>query len=283
MSQGDLKFSDWPMFDRVMRDPDVCRRFLQVVLGIEVGRLDYVDVEKSLFPDIEAKSVRLDVFAKDSSHVFDVEMQSLPERRLGRRLRYYQAAMDVTSMPAGVAYDGLPESYIIFLCGHDPFGRGVPVYTFKMSCPEDSSTDLKCGFAWIVLNAEAWGCCENPALKSLLKYTSKGSVEDDALVEAIDGLVKEANQNREWRKNAMGVMTLEHHMRAHISMARKEGLAKGHAEGLAEGFAEGKEQEDKRFSRLIDALFEADRVEDLRRVANDDAYRDKLFQEFGIA
>ena len=25
------------------------------------------------------------------------------------------------------------------------------------------------------------------------------------------------------------------------------------------------------------------RVEDLRRVANDDAYRDKLFQELGIA
>ena len=124
MSQGDLKFSDWPMFDRVMRDPDVCRRFLQVVLGIEVGRLDYVDVEKSLFPDIEAKSVRLDVFAKDSSHVFDVEMQSLPERRLGRRLRYYQAAMDVTSMPTGVAYDGLPESYIIFLCGHESVWEG---------------------------------------------------------------------------------------------------------------------------------------------------------------
>lgn len=119
-----------------------------------------------------------------------------------------------------------------------------------------------------------------PSLEILVKIHFEGqAVEDDALVKAIDGLVKEANQNREWRKNAMGVMTLEHHMRAHISMARKEGLEEGHAEGLAEG----KEQEDKRFSRLIDALFEADRVEDLRRVANDDAYRDKLFQEFGIA
>ncbi len=275
----DLTFSDWPMFDRVMRNPDVCRRFLQVVLDIEVGRLDYVDVEKSLLPDIEAKSVRLDVFAKDSDHVFDVEMQAYPKSALGKRLRYYQAAMDVTSTPTGARYEDLPESYIIFLCSHDPFGKGIPRYTFSMHCSEDTSADPKCGFIWIVLNAKAWKHCTNPTLKSLLKYVMEGTVEDNALVKSIDGLVKQANRSRAWKENAMGVMTLEHDMAVRIKVARKEGLAEGHAEGLAEG----KEQEDRRFGRLIDALFEADRPDDLRRAAHDDAYRDQLFKEFGIA
>ena len=212
----DLTFSDWPMFDRVMRNPGVCRQFLQVVLGIEVGRLDYVDIEKSLFPDIEAISVRLDVF-----------------------------------------------------------GKGIPRYTFKMHCSEDISANSGCGIAWIVLNAKAWEHCANPTLKSLLKYTTEGSVEDDALVKTIDGLVKEANENREWRKNAMGVMTLEHDMAVRINVARKEGLAEGKDQGEA--------LEAKRYNSLIDVLLDANRSEDLKRAAHDDAYRDQLFKEFGIA
>ncbi len=271
----DLTFSDWPMFDRVMRNPGVCRQFLQVVLGIEVGRLDYVDIEKSLFPDIEAKSVRLDVFAKDSNRIFDVEMQAFPKSALGRRLRYYQAAMDITSTSPGARYEELPESFIIFLCRHDPFGKGIPRYTFKMHCSEDISANSGCGIAWIVLNAKAWEHCANPTLKSLLKYTTEGSVEDDALVKTIDGLVKEANENREWRKNAMGVMTLEHDMAVRINVARKEGLAEGKDQGEA--------LEAKRYNSLIDVLLDANRSEDLKRAAHDDAYRDQLFKEFGIA
>ena len=241
------------------------------MLGIEVGRLDYVDVEKSLLPDIEAKSVRLDVFAKDTGHIFDVEMQAFPKSVLGKRLRYYQAAMDVTSTPAGTRYEDLPESYIIFLCNHDPFGRGIPSYTFDMRCLEDASTDPKCGLKWIVLNAKAWKQCTNPSLKSLLKYVMEGTVEDNALVKSIDGLVKQANRSRAWKENAMGVMTLEHDMAVRISMARKEGLAEGEA------------VEAERYNRLIDKLLDAGRPEDLKRAAHDDAYRGQLFKEFGIA
>lgn len=281
--ERDLTFSDWPMFDRVMRNPGVCRQFLQVVLGIEVGRLDYVDVEKSLLPDIEAKSVRLDVFAKDSERIFDVEMQASPKSALGRRLRYYQAAMDVTSTSAGARYEDLPESHIIFLCSYDPFGKAIPCYTFGMRCSQDASADPGCGFTWTVLNAKAWRHCTEPSLRSLLEYVMEGTVGDDALVRSIDGLVRQANESRTWKENAMGVMTLEHDMAVRVSAARKEGLAEGHAEGLEEGKTQGEALEARRYNALIDGLLAANRPEDLRRAAHDDAYRDRLFGEFGIA
>lgn len=53
--------------------------------------------------------MRLDVFARGDGRVYDIEMQVARERGLGRRMRYYQAAMDVGELGSGEDFGALPE------------------------------------------------------------------------------------------------------------------------------------------------------------------------------
>lgn len=72
----------------------------------------------------------------------------------------------------------------------------------------------------------------------------------------------------------MGFMTLEHSHRAELSIARRMGIEEGMKQGISEGEA--------RFGRLVDALLEAERIEDLRRAADDQDFRDSLFADLGL-
>ncbi len=107
-------------------------------------------------------------------------------------------------------------------------------------------------------------------LKSLLKYVYGKSVEDDSLVESIDTKVKAFNQNKDWKEQSMGFMSLEHHYAAQVITAREEGLEQGREESAV------------RYSKLIDLLLDAHRIDDLKRAADDNAYRESLFKELNI-
>lgn len=68
MEIRDLRFSDWPMFNRVMEDdPDVCRRILEVVLGEPVDRIENLTTERTFEPRLGARGVRMDTFAAVSA------------------------------------------------------------------------------------------------------------------------------------------------------------------------------------------------------------------------
>ena len=55
------------------------------------------------------RGVRLDVFARGDGRVYDIEMQVTRERDLGRRMRYYQAAMDVGELGSGEDFGAQSE------------------------------------------------------------------------------------------------------------------------------------------------------------------------------
>ncbi len=270
----DLVFSDWVMFDRVMQDEGVCAAFLETVLEIEVERIEYLQVERCAMPTLGSKAVRMDVYARDRVRAYDVEMQASPKPDLGRRLRYYQGSMDVADLKPGQDYGVLPDSYIVFLCDYDPLKEGLPVYTVRPICEETPGTDLDAGQTWVVLNAQAWRDAPTEGLCNLLEYVSnrRSPVESaDPLVARIDAEVERANRDSEWKEKAMGFMTLEMDHRARERYAKEQGLA------------EGKAIEEKRYSGLVEALLAADRVEDLRHAAKDAAFRQQLYQEFGIS
>ena len=68
-----LTLKDNFMFGAVMCDPENCRPFLEMALGIPIGKLD-VSIEKSLVYHPEYKGVRLDVEASDENHTrFNVD------------------------------------------------------------------------------------------------------------------------------------------------------------------------------------------------------------------
>ena len=140
------------MFDRVVRDPKVCAMMLEAILGIKVGHIEYIDDEHSEKPGLYGRGVRMDVFAKSGNKVYDIEMQTTRKHSITKRMRYYQATMDTAVLKEGEDFDRLPESYIIFICDHDPLNRGLPRYTLRHRCEEAQDLKLDDGICWMALN-----------------------------------------------------------------------------------------------------------------------------------
>ncbi len=286
MRDGMLEFKDAPMFGRVMRDADICKEVLERFLGFAIERIEYLNAEQVLDPATDAKGVRLDVFAKGTDAVFDIEMQVASTPSLGKRLRYYQASIDQACLDKGCDYDALGASYIIFVCDFDAYGKGLPAYHLERACLEDASVDVSDASHWLVLNACAWDKDEDARRSGLLNYIHTSKPADDVLVSKISCAVKSANSDAKWRESAVGFMTVEHSHRVALRDAHREGVAEGLERGLAEGIEQGEARGmirgEARFGKLADILLDEKRIDDLKRAADDSAYRDALFQEYGL-
>lgn len=185
------------------------------------------------------------------------------------RMRHYQGALDASVLPKGGDYRDLPESYIVFLCRQDPFGRGIPRYSMEPTCEEDSSVEIGSHMHWLAFNASAFERKQDPALRNLLCYIEDGTVdESDELVRAVDAKVDALNESDEVREMVLTWQD-EIDLQAHIA------FEKGEAEGEAKGEAKP--------SKLINKLLGSDRIDDIERATTDDIYRQEIFKEFGIA
>ena len=116
------------MFSQVMRSEEICKLFLEALLGVEIQRIEFIDHQKDLSDSYEYHGVRLDVYLKDEKgRVFNVEMQANRRHDLPKRVRFYQSGIDRSELPKGADYAVLSESYIIFICDFDYFHIGKAV------------------------------------------------------------------------------------------------------------------------------------------------------------
>lgn len=296
MRQVAIPITNQYMFNRVMCERDICQRFLELVLGKRIDTLVYKNAEQAIEPTLNSHGVRLDIFARSENELYDIELQVQPREALAKRYRYYQAAIDTGWLNKGAEYDGLPESYIIFVCDHDPLDCGHPVYTIEHVCREDATIPICDGSHWIALNCKAYGDEENEHLADLMAYISTGTINpDDDLVASIAETVDRFNEDRKWVDKVFSVSTIEEDLKREarimqrqatkrgLAEGREKGLAEGRAQGLAEGraegMAEGRAEGMQRYSELIECLFAEGRVDDIKRAADDPAYRDALFEE----
>ncbi len=120
------------MFCKIMENNEhICRRVIEILLGIQVERIEYTHQQETLDIDIESRGVRLDVVAKGDGRIFDLEMQTTAEKDSPKRARYYQATMDLDCLAKGQDYENLSNSFIVFICTSNPFDIGLPRYTVK--------------------------------------------------------------------------------------------------------------------------------------------------------
>lgn len=118
------------LFGKIMRNPELCRELLQIILpGLEIDHIEYPEIQKSIIPDIDARSVRLDVYVRDNKdRVYDIEMQVTDTKELPKRSRYYQSIIDLQLIDKGQSYKKLKQSYIIFICPFDLYGKGIFIH-----------------------------------------------------------------------------------------------------------------------------------------------------------
>ena len=151
----ELQIKDDFMFGVIMRDPKFCRPFLERVLGMKIARLEYPSSQEMIDLSADAKSVRLDIYAEDGNDtVYNIEMQTVKNRNLPKRARYYQGMIDLNILEKGENYRDLKQSIIIFVCTFDLFGKGRHIYTFENRCIQDGSISFGDGTAKIMLNTK---------------------------------------------------------------------------------------------------------------------------------
>ena len=225
------------IFGKVMSDPELCKELLERILpGIEIDHIEYPELQKPIKEDIDARSVRLDVYVKDGKNtVYDIEIQKVNTRELPKRSRYYQGMMDLQLIDSGQPYKKLNQSYVIFICLEDVFGKNRHIYTFENICREDPEIKLRDGAIKIFLNAKSNRNDVSSELRAFLDYLG-GKKSEDEYVQKLEKAVREAKRNRKWRHEYMTLlMRDQENQEIGEERGRREGRLEGRREGQLEG------------------------------------------------
>ncbi|MCQ2595285.1 MAG: Rpn family recombination-promoting nuclease/putative transposase [Treponemataceae bacterium] len=215
------------MFAMVMQDKELCRQVLETLLQIEIDHLEDVKTEEVLKPALETKGVRLDVFVKNSTAVFDVELQMTNTGNLPLRARYYQAVCDYDVLKTGAPYQELKQSYVIFLCPFDLTGDGEVCYVVESAVNGMVSEKYNDKCKKLFFNFTKFASCDNIHTSALLKFFASGQPSDD-LTKRLSEKVVENNGHEKWRRENM---TLEMYVEDRMFEAEQIGIEKGFERG----------------------------------------------------
>ena len=222
-----LTFTDDFIFSRVMYDEHICRQVVELILGVQIGKIRYLSAQDEHKTDPDSMRIIMDVFLRDENRIINVEVQTGHKKELPKRSRYYQSVADVSTTSTGTKYRDLPENILIFICTFDPFDRDFPRYTFQYICNEDKRLKLKDGSLRIFLNTKATQLSAlDQKLQAFYHYLQEG-VAESSLTQEISSKITTLKNNSIER-------------RAFMTLALK--LADARYDGFDEGFAEGREQ-----------------------------------------
>ncbi len=229
-----LTFTDDGMFQAVMHDPTVCSKIVEHLLHIQVDHIDFPELEKTIAPYYTSKGIRMDVYIKDSNRVIDVEMQARSRKALGKRTRYYQSMIDIDNLMKGEDYSMLRESYILFICKNDPFQDenkkqyGLPCYTFKTVCSENTDVNLDDKTTKVVYNASAYEKEEDEWIRRFLSYVYTGNSGEDDFANYLSAMVEKIKQDDNFRSLYLS-------MNLHDFDIREEAKEEGIQQGIKQG------------------------------------------------
>ncbi len=225
----DLTIRDNFLFAAVMAQQENCKRFLEILLNIQIERIE-ISYEKSIIYNPECKGIRLDVYARDEANTrYDIEMQ-VAKAELGKRTRYYHSQMDMDLLLSGQSYDELPRTYVIFICNFDPFGLKKYCYTFENRCLEEPGLSLKDGSKSIFLNTRGENPKEiSPELEAFLKFIREDTADSpinsgDSFIKGLQETISRVKKNREMERQYM-------FFHVFLSDERRAAEAKGRIEG----------------------------------------------------
>lgn len=223
-----LRISNDFMFAKVMRNPELCKGLLERLLDIQIDHIEYPEEQKVIDISKDSKSVRLDVYLKDEKGtVYNVEIQTTSNRNLPKRTRYYAGMIDLNAIEKGADYSELPQSFVIFICTFDAFGKGRWKYTFENMCKEDNKLLLGDGTAKIFFNTTGTKGDIREDAKNILKFIENNTTEDD-FTEKLAQEVQKIKENKEWQVEYMTLLMREREK-------YKEGVAEGEIIGEIRG------------------------------------------------
>lgn len=108
----------------------------EMVLRIITGKKDLIITECQTQKDMKrlvgARSICLDAYGTDSENKkYDLEIQRADKGADPHRARYHSSVLDIENLDVGQEFAELPDTYTIFITGHDFYGQGEPVYVIE--------------------------------------------------------------------------------------------------------------------------------------------------------
>ena len=194
----ELTLADDFMFYQVMQDDEICIGVLERLLKIEIDHIERQELQKEIKPYYQTKYIKLDVYVKNDDKIYDIEIQNEDMDELPKRVRYYQSMIDSNELLKGMEYRKLPESIIIFICTGDPFGKGLPQYSFKNVCLEERELILQDESTKYFFNSDAAEKAQDIEIRSFLDYI-KNKRPTDSFTNTIDLAVQKVKKDESLR------------------------------------------------------------------------------------
>lgn len=234
----DLNFSDNFIFCKVMKNPKLCKKLLEILLDFKIEKIEYLESEHPIQDFYDSRGIRMDVYVRDSEKIYNIEMQTSDYKDLLLRARYYQSACDINSTPRRTKFKDLKETYIIFLCKDDPFGQGLALYTEKHSFLETDTIPYNDKSHKLFYNSSAFAKAKNDEVRDVLEFIYNLKAHS-SFTHQLEESVLDAKVKPIYKDEYMYFADI---LEEEKEEARATGLAEGRATGLAEGRAEGLSQ-----------------------------------------
>ena len=221
------KFSNKLMFALVMQDEELCTTLIErlfpdkKVRSLTFPNDIHITPEKTIVTGVLSRSVRLDVLFEGEDEYYDIEMQVATDPDLAKRACYYHTSMDTLFLKKSKPYSDLKPTYVIFICLHDPFAMGEPIYQFERF-DRNLQLQLRDETYTIILAIDCPKGKIPKELETFFTYVGSGEVdENDAFVKRIHERVEEVNRDSE----VLEIMTIEEEMNVRADYAYKQGAA----------------------------------------------------------
>jgi len=251
------------LFMQVVLEEQACTEYiLQTILDKTSLKLMEQRLQKRL-PNLHGRALVLDCLCIDEKGLlYNIEVQNSSAGAIPKRARYHAALMDTHTLKKGEKFSKLPESYVIFITDKDVLGEGEQLYQIERVIRKSGNL-FKDGSHILYFNTARQDDNALGKLAKDFKEANPKEIQSEVLSHRVASL-KEGNLDREGEKK-MNVL---------LEKYRKKAVE----EGMEKGFEQGKNH----LALLVGRLLEAGRMDDLKRVSYDEAYREKLLKEFGL-
>ena len=251
------------LFMQVVLEEQACTEYiLQTILDKTSLKLMEQRLQKRL-PNLHGRALVLDCLCTDEKGLlYNIEVQNSSAGAIPKRARYHAALMDTHTLKKGEKFSKLPESYVIFITDKDVLGEGEQLYQIERVIRKSGNL-FKDGSHILYFNTARQDDNALGKLAKDFKEANPKEIQSEVLSHRVASL-KEGNLDREGEKKRNVL----------LEKYRKKAVE----EGMEKGFEQGKNH----LALLVGRLLEAGRMDDLKRVSYDEAYREKLLKEFGL-
>ncbi len=165
---------DDTFFSVVMENKAACEYLLTALLGRPIKCIKNNKTQYSI-RNAEDHSIVLDALVEDENkNKYNIEIQVNNQKNFKRRVRFYRSAIEWSSLKKNEDYSMLPDVYMIFISGFDPFKENKNRYEVKKYL--DSGSEYDDGEHILYFNTAV---DDGSDLSKLLQYLAHSSADND--------------------------------------------------------------------------------------------------------